>query len=81
MPSLSSVIGPRIRGRRSELRMRQSDLAPQLGVKPRAVGYIEAGERALVVDELPAVCRALGITLAELMAGADEDDLRVMGLR
>jgi transcriptional regulator with XRE-family HTH domain len=79
--SLTSVIGPRIRGLRAERRMRQADLAERLGLAARTVGYVEAGERALIVDELPAVCRALGVDLRTLFAGADPADLEALGLR
>lgn len=80
VPSLTAVIGPRIRGLRSERRLRQVDLAERVGWRPRTVGYVEASERPLIVDELPAVCRALGVDLRTLFAGADPEDLDAMGL-
>ena len=69
-----------IRGFRSAARMRQIDLADVLHVGQTTVSDIEANRRELTLREVVAVCKALDVTLAELLRGTDTGDLRALGL-
>jgi transcriptional regulator with XRE-family HTH domain len=70
-----------MRGWRARRRLTQADLGRALGLAARTVTDIEAARRPLTLDELPVVCEALGVTLVQLLDGADEDVLRQLGLR
>jgi transcriptional regulator with XRE-family HTH domain len=78
--TVGDVVARNVRARRSWLRMRQQDVADQLGVSRPTLASIEAGRRAITVEDLPRLCAILTITLDELFAGVDEDQRRVMGL-
>ncbi len=78
--TLVGAAAENLRALRARRRLRQADVAAALQLDPKVVSRIEAGTREPVISELPTVCRALGCTLAELFAGADEDDLRALGL-
>ena len=63
--------------------MRQEDVAdemnrirPDLRTSRWIIANIEAGERKVDIDELPALAGALGATMADLLAG---DDARIAG--
>jgi transcriptional regulator with XRE-family HTH domain len=80
VPDLAAVIASNVRGERARRKWRQADLAARLSVAQTTVSGIESGEREIGVRMLPALCRAFGVPLADLVRGADEDDLRAMGL-
>jgi hypothetical protein len=44
------------------------------------VSLLEGGKRRLCVTELPTLCRALDISLAELLTGAEPSDPEALGL-
>lgn len=79
--TLTEAAAEGIRGWRARRRMTQAELGVPLGLAARTVGDIELARRPLVLDELPVICDALGVTLAQLLDGADEADLRKLGLR
>jgi transcriptional regulator with XRE-family HTH domain len=79
--SLTSTVAANIRGRRAVLGWRQEELAERLGWTQRVVSRIERGERALTVDELARACAVLGVGLADLLAGADEDAVAPLRVR
>ena len=60
--------------------MTQELLARRLGWTRQVVWSFESGARVLKVSELPALCRALDVSLSELARGADPDDLAAIGL-
>ena len=80
MPSLSDVLARNIAAERSRRRWKQAELAEKLGVAPSTVGNYETGTRRPGIDDLPKLCAAFDITLAKLLDGADEEDLRRLGL-
>lgn len=80
MVSLDDVIASNLRGERARRRWTQADLAERLGWPERRVMSTEVGRRSLRPSELAAVCRILDVTLLELARGADEADLRALGL-
>ncbi len=52
--------------RRIELNMSQTDLAKAAGVTRQTIGLIEAGEFNPSINLCIAICRALGVTLNDL---------------
>lgn len=80
MPPLATVVARNIRAERSRRLWKQADLAERLGWSQSSVSAVEIGQRAINLSELPAICRALDVTMADLVRGADEEDLRALGL-
>ena len=52
--------------RRIELEMSQTDLAADAGVTRQTIGLIEAGEFNPSINLCIAICKALGVTLNDL---------------
>jgi transcriptional regulator with XRE-family HTH domain len=69
-----------VRAARARLRLRQEDLADEMGSSRPAVSSVEAGTRRITIADTVALCRALKIDLRELLQGADPDDLWSLGL-
>jgi hypothetical protein len=44
------------------------------------VGAIETGQRRILADYLPPLCRAFGVPLAKLLAGAEDQYLADLAL-
>lgn len=44
------------------------------------VSDTESGQRRIGIADMPKLCRALGVPLADLLRGADRDDLRALGV-
>jgi transcriptional regulator with XRE-family HTH domain len=80
VPTLSDAIAANVRAERARHRWRQEDLAEKAGLSRSTIGYIEAGRVKVTADYLPGLCRAFGVPLADLVRGADPDDLRALGL-
>lgn len=82
MGNLAVLIGRNIRAERVRSGMTQAQLGERLGQWGTSqISKIELGSRPIYAHELPMVCRALDCTLLELLRGADEADLRAIGLR
>jgi transcriptional regulator with XRE-family HTH domain len=80
MADLGHVIAANVRAERARRQWRQADLAERLGWDVGTVGHLETGRRDVRATDLPALCRAFGISLARLLQDADEDDLRDLRL-
>jgi DNA-binding XRE family transcriptional regulator len=80
MADLGEVIAANMRGERARRRLTQDDLAQRVGWSRQVVWQLESNGRVLKVAELPALCRALDVSLLELARGADPDDLAAIGL-
>ena len=80
MVDLGKTVADNMRAERLRRRLTQNDLALRVGWSRQIVWQVEAGARVLKVAELPAVCRALDVSLSELTRGADPDDLAATGL-
>lgn len=78
-PGLRQVVARAIVAERKRRGLTQRQLAERLGWSRQTVTTIEAGDRSVKVEELPAVCRALSVTLAELLRDAGEEDRRMLG--
>jgi y4mF family transcriptional regulator len=61
-----------VRARRSELKLRQEELADLAGVSERFVYALENGKSTVQVDKVLAVLNALGLHL-EIHRGADRE--------
>ena len=60
--------------RRIELEMSQTDLAKACGVTRQTIGLIEAGEFNPSINLCIAICKALGVTLNDLFWEEDENE-------
>ena len=60
--------------RRIELGMSQSELAEKAGVTRQTIGLIESGEFNPSVRLCIAICRALGVTLNDLFWEENENE-------
>lgn len=77
---MSAAVARNVAAERARARWTQADLAERLGVAPSTVSTWEVGKRVVGMDWLPALCRVLGVTMADLVRGADPEDLRALGL-
>jgi transcriptional regulator with XRE-family HTH domain len=68
---LLSQIGLRILRRRQELGWMQKDLAQAVGMQAANVARIEHGQQNLTIRTACKLAEALGMTVAELITGAD----------
>jgi transcriptional regulator with XRE-family HTH domain len=76
-PALETAIGARLRARRRQLGMSQSELAERLGVSFQQVQKYEQGSNRVAASTLAAAAAALNTTTAWLVgedAPAREDD-------
>lgn len=80
MPRLGDVVAAAVRAERARLRLTQQQLAERLGWSANTVADLETGRRRAQVDDLPAICEALGIRFATLIDRAEPDDLRRLDL-
>ena len=60
--------------RRIELNISQTELAGRAGVTRQTIGLIEAGEFNPYIKLCVAICKALGVTLNDLFWEEDEDE-------
>ena len=60
--------------RRIELNMSQTELAEKAGVTRQTIGLIEAGEFNPTIKLCNAICRALGVTLNDLFWEEEDDE-------
>lgn len=80
MPSLGDHIAANVRAERARRRWTQEDLAQRLGWSRATVGDLESGRRKVAADDLPQLCGAFGVDLAELVRGGPPEDLGRLGL-
>lgn len=60
--------------RRIELNMSQTELAKRAGVTRQTIGLIEAGEFNPSINLCVAICKALGVTLNDLFWEVNENE-------
>lgn len=65
------LLGRRIADVRRQLGWTQADLAHQIGLGRYAVGDMEAGERAIRIDDAVLICDALGVGLVDMLGDAE----------
>jgi transcriptional regulator with XRE-family HTH domain len=70
--ALALTLARAIRAERTRAGLTQAQLGERLGVHAVTVSQIENVTRRVYVDELPAICDALGVTLAQLLDRAPD---------
>lgn len=69
-----------VRAERTARGWTQARLAAESGMSARGVSDLEAGARAIKLDDLVPLCRALGVTLPVLLARVSPEDRQVLGI-
>lgn len=72
MSKLSVVIGQRIRGYRTGLKMSQEELAEKCGLHPTYIGQIERGEKNATLESISRIAAGLSVPLYTLFDKIDE---------
>jgi len=83
MPSLGAHIARNVAAERTRRTWDQTQLAEKIGSEGwsrSTVSNLELGKRKVTADDLPLLCAAFGISLAQLMFGADPADLAKLRL-
>jgi len=77
--ALALALARAIRAERNRAGLTQAQLADRLEVHSVTISQIENLTRRVYVDELPAICAALGVTLTQLLDRVP-DARRALGL-
>lgn len=77
---LDQLIAGNVRAARGKLRIRQDDLADDLGWTRNMVTFLESGRRRVTLADAVVLCDALKIDLRQLLAGADAETMRKLGI-
>jgi transcriptional regulator with XRE-family HTH domain len=77
---LDEAVASAMRRERDRRKWRQVDLAGLLHWPLSRVTRIEAGEQRVLVGDLVPLCRALGMSTADLLSEASPADLQTLGL-
>lgn len=64
----------KLKFRRIELELSQTELARRVGVTRQTIGLIESGDFNPSIKLCVAICRALGVTLNDIFWEEKEDD-------
>lgn len=78
--ALRQLIQTAIRVERERAGLTQRELGERMGLSAQVVHTMERGSRPVSLDETPALCRALGVTLAQFLRDADVEDLEALDL-
>jgi transcriptional regulator with XRE-family HTH domain len=73
--SLDTLLRQRIRGLRMSRGLSLDALAARCYLSPSTLSRIETGHRRIALDQLVPIARALGTTLDELVASAEDEDV------
>ena len=79
---LHEIVARNLRAERAAQRLRQADVADRSAgrLSRTQIANLESGARRVDLDDLPVLCEALGITLRELLEGADTRTRKALGL-
>ena len=77
-PLWREVLGSRLRALRADRDETLAQTAERAGISPQYLSEIERGRKEASSEMIAALAGALGITVAELMAGAAEDLRRIV---
>lgn len=77
---LDALVAGNVRAARARLKLRQEDLADELGWSRPVVGALENGNRRVTLADAVALCRALKIDLRQLLAGVPPETLQALGI-
>ena len=78
-PLWREVLGSRLRALRTERDETLAQTAERAGISPQYLSEIERGRKEASSEMIAALAGALGITVADLMAGTADDLRRVVG--
>jgi ribosome-binding protein aMBF1 (putative translation factor) len=78
MPDLGAVVARNVRAERARHGWRQRELAEAMGWSIGMVSDTESGQRRIGIEDMPKLCRALGVPLIELLKGATPEDLAAL---
>jgi transcriptional regulator with XRE-family HTH domain len=79
--SVDAVIAENVRALRARRRLRQEDLATELGWSRAVITTLENGTRRVTVEDAINLCRALDVSLRDLLTGLPVDDVDALDLR
>lgn len=77
---LDGLVASNVRAHRARLKLRQLDLADDMGWAPSTVSAVEAGTRRITLADAVALCGALQIDLRQLLSGVDPEVLSTLGI-
>jgi transcriptional regulator with XRE-family HTH domain len=80
MSRLSDVIAANVRAERARRRWSQQELADRSGLSRSTIADLEIGTRRITADHLPVLCRAFGVTFAEMIRGAEAEDIQALSI-
>lgn len=78
---LDALVAGNVRAARARLKLRQEDLADELGWSRPVVGALENGNRRVTLADAVLLCQALNLSLRELLQGAPEEAIESLKLR
>ena len=78
--SIAYAIARSIRAERARAGLSQAQLSDRLGWSRQVLTAVEAGARRHHADELPELCKALDVSLADLLHGGDPEDIAALRL-
>lgn len=77
---LDALVAGNVRAARARLKLRQEDLADDIGWSRPTVSSVEAGSRRITLADAVALCGALKIDLRQLLAGVEPEVLDTLGI-
>jgi transcriptional regulator with XRE-family HTH domain len=80
MPELSKVVGSNVRAERARHHWHQAELARRMNWTIGIVSQTELAQRQITLNDVPKLCRALEVPFADLVRGADLEDLSALDL-
>jgi transcriptional regulator with XRE-family HTH domain len=80
MPDLAAVVASNVRAERARRSWKQRELAERLNWSIGMVSDTESGQRRIGIADMPNLCRAFGVSFAEMIRGADPEDLTALDL-
>ena len=77
---LDDLVAGNVRAARARLKLRQEDLADEIGWTRPTITAIEAGRRRITLADAVALCGALKLDLRQLLDGVDPEVLQTLGI-
>lgn len=77
---LDALVAGNVRAARARLKLRQVDLADDMGVAAATVSALETGTRRITLADAISLCAALKIDLRQLLADVDPETLQTLGI-
>lgn len=77
---IDDLVAGNVRAARARLKLRQIDLADDMGWTPSIISALEAGTRRITIADAVALCGALDMDLRQLLAGAPAEVMQKLGI-